>query len=53
MKSEVNVLQSIVTPLTEMLSGAKVRVSFKGANAMTLFDRNTGKPTEIVPVNVK
>lgn len=48
MKSEVNVLQSIVTPLTEMLSGAKVRVSFKGANAMTLFDRNTGKPTEIV-----
>ena len=48
MKSEVNVLQSIVTPLTELLSGAKVKVRFSGATAQTLFNQSTGKPTEII-----
>ena len=48
MKSEVNVLQSIVTPLTELLSGAKVKVRFSGSNAQTLFNQQTGKPTEII-----
>ena len=48
MKSEINILQSIVTPLTELLSGAKVKVRFSGANAQTLFNQSTGKPTEII-----
>lgn len=48
MKSEVNILQSIVTPLTELLSGAKVKVRFSGALAQTVFNQKTGKPTEII-----
>lgn len=47
MHAEINILKQMVEPLTMMLSGSNVQVSFRGSEAMTVFGDN-GKPERII-----
>lgn len=46
--SEVNVLKRIVDPLVELLAHKNLKVSFRGGDAMTQYDKRTGKPKKII-----
>ncbi len=48
MNIEVNALRRAVEPLTHMMSGLGLKVSFQGGSALTEFDPDTGMPKRVV-----
>lgn len=48
MNTEVNALRHAVEPLTHMMSGLGLKVSFQGSSALTEFDPDTGVPKRVV-----
>ncbi|WP_418625349.1 cobaltochelatase CobT-related protein [Sutterella wadsworthensis] len=48
MNIEVNALRRAVEPLTHMMSGLGLKVSFQGSSALTEFDPDTGVPKRVV-----
>ena len=48
MSAEVNVLKRAVDPLTTLLSGFDLSITFKNDQAQTMYDTRTGKPVRMI-----